>query len=146
MAGHHLWYGIPGYLLKKLQQRKKRLRLHSFGPLWTISTGNLLSWPFELFHWFFLHYFTLYVVDIHQIMLISLFTTPFDHFYFHPTLRLKSFEIGTLSLPSNLELIFQNQNENWNVTTFIGANVIGMCCKRIKTDLFCNSALPACTM
>ena len=23
-----------------LQQRKKRLPLHSFGPLWTISTGN----------------------------------------------------------------------------------------------------------
>ena len=28
------------FSLENLQQRKKRLRLHSFGPLWTISTGN----------------------------------------------------------------------------------------------------------
>ena len=34
----HMAY--PGYLRKKLQQRKKRLRLHSFCPWWTISTGN----------------------------------------------------------------------------------------------------------
>ena len=27
--------------------------------------------------------FTMFVIDIHQIMLISLFTTPFDHFHFH---------------------------------------------------------------
>ena len=31
----------------------------------------------------FLHDFTLFVVDIHQIRLISLFPTPFDHFHFH---------------------------------------------------------------
>ena len=31
----------------------------------------------------FLHEFTLFVVDIHQIRLISLFPTPFDHFHFH---------------------------------------------------------------
>ena len=31
----------------------------------------------------FLHDFTLFVVDIHQIRLISLFPTPFDHFNFH---------------------------------------------------------------
>ena len=30
------------------------------------------------------HDFTLFVADIHQIMLISLFLTPFDHFHFHP--------------------------------------------------------------
>ena len=29
------------------------------------------------------HDFTLFVVDIHQIRLISLFPTPFDHFHFH---------------------------------------------------------------
>ena len=27
--------------------------------------------------------FTLFVIDIHQILLISLFPTPFDHFHFH---------------------------------------------------------------
>ena len=31
----------------------------------------------------FLFDFTLFVIDIHQIMLISLFPTPFDHFHFH---------------------------------------------------------------
>ena len=39
-AGRQLSYGIPGYLLKNFATEKKRLRLHSFGPLWTISTGN----------------------------------------------------------------------------------------------------------
>ena len=33
--------------------------------------------------------FTLFVIDIHQIMLILLFPIPFDHFYSHPTLGLK---------------------------------------------------------
>ena len=34
-----------------------------------------------------LHDFTLFVTDIHQIMIILLFfPTPFDHFHFHPTL------------------------------------------------------------
>ena len=31
----------------------------------------------------FLFDFTLFVIDGHQIMLISLFPTPFDHFHFH---------------------------------------------------------------
>ena len=30
----------------------------------------------------FLHVFTLFVIDIHKIMLISLFPTPFGHFQF----------------------------------------------------------------
>ena len=48
--------------------------------------------------------FTLFVIDIHQIMLISLFPTPSDHFPSHPTLgpdpaliltlRLKRRELG----------------------------------------------------
>ena len=44
----------------------------------------------------FLHDFTLFVIDIHQIMLISLFPTPFDHFDFHPTLGLDHALILTL--------------------------------------------------
>ena len=36
------------------------------------------------------HDFTLFVADIHQIMLISLFLTPFDHFHFHPSAGLIS--------------------------------------------------------
>ena len=31
----------------------------------------------------FLHDFTLFVVDIHQMRLISLFRTTFNHFHFH---------------------------------------------------------------
>ena len=37
----------------------------------------------------FLHDFTLFVVDIHQIRLISLFRHLSDHFHFHPTLEQK---------------------------------------------------------
>ena len=44
----------------------------------------------------FLHDFTLFVIDTHQIMLISLFPTPFDHFHFHPTLGLDPALILTL--------------------------------------------------
>ena len=63
------------------------LRLQSFGPLWTISTGN--QWEIsEVGHLscfinFCLFDFTLFMIDIHQIMLISLFPTPLDHFHFH---------------------------------------------------------------
>ena len=53
------------------------------------SLRNQWSWPFELFHWIFLHDFTLFVVDIHQIRLISLFRHLSDHFHFHPTLEQK---------------------------------------------------------
>ena len=66
--------------------RKKHLRLHSFGLLWTISTGN--QWEISevgRLNCFidFLFDFTSFLINIHQIMLISLFPTPFDHFYFH---------------------------------------------------------------
>ena len=46
----------------------------------------------------FLFDFTLFVIDIHHIMLISLFPTPFDHFHFHPTLGLDPALILTLRL------------------------------------------------
>ena len=51
----------------------------------------------------FLFDFTLFVIDIHHIMLISLFPTPFDHFQFHPTLGLDPALILTLCL---MELIY----------------------------------------
>ena len=44
----------------------------------TAQTAN-----FTDFSLIFLHDFILFVVDIHQIRLISLFPTPFDHFHFH---------------------------------------------------------------
>ena len=50
----------------------------------------------------FLFDFTLFVIDIHHIMLISLFPTPFDHFHFHPTLGLDPALILTLRLNSIL--------------------------------------------
>ena len=46
----------------------------------------------------FLFDFTLFVIDIHHIMLISLFPTPFDLFHFHPTLGLDPALILTLRL------------------------------------------------
>ena len=46
----------------------------------------------------FLFDFTLFVIDIHHIVLISLFPTPFDHFHFHPTLGLDPALILTLRL------------------------------------------------
>ena len=46
----------------------------------------------------FLFDFTLFVIDIYHIMLISLFPTPFDHFQFHPTLGLDPALILTLRL------------------------------------------------
>ena len=46
------------------------------------------GWLFELFI-DFLHDFTLFVVDIHQIRLISLFRHFSDHFHFHPILEQK---------------------------------------------------------
>ena len=80
----------PGYLRNLFQSEKK-----AFAKFWSLmdhfhreSMGNQWNWPFELFQYFFckiLHF----VIDMHQIMLISLFPTPFDHFYFHPTLGLK---------------------------------------------------------
>ena len=41
--------------------------------------GKLSLLGDEFFVWFHI----LFVIDIHQIMLISLFPTPFDHFHFH---------------------------------------------------------------
>ena len=72
------------------------------------AMGNQWIWPFELFQWFFLFDFTLFVIDIHHIMLISLFPTPFDHFHSHPTLGLDPALILTLrhKLSLMLNLIF----------------------------------------
>ena len=54
---------------------------------------NLAVWAVSVI---FLFDFTLFVIDIHHIMLISLFPTPFDHFHFHPTLGLDPALILTL--------------------------------------------------
>ena len=69
----------------------------SFGPLWTISTGNQWEISEVQFQWSsvsavslnFLHDFILFMVDIHQIRLISLFRHFSDHFHFYPTLEPK---------------------------------------------------------
>ena len=58
----------------------------------------------------FLFDFTLFVIDIQHIMLISLFPTPFDHFHFHPTLGLDPALILTLRLMLDLgEVIYGTQ-------------------------------------
>ena len=45
------------------------------------KTVNLAVWAFSSN---FLYDFTLFVIDMHQNMPISLFKTLFDHFHFHP--------------------------------------------------------------
>ena len=50
------------------------------------------------------------MIDIHHIMLISLFPAPFDHFHFHPTLGLDPALILTLRLMLDLgEVIYGTQ-------------------------------------
>ena len=66
-----------------LSSNKQRLNASCFLSLipHIVKTVKLAVWTDSLN---FLHDFTLFVADIHQIMLISLFLTPFDHFHFHP--------------------------------------------------------------
>ena len=52
------------------------------------KTVNLAVWAFSLI---FLHYFTLFGIDMHQNRSISLFSTPFDHFHFHPLVALNCY-------------------------------------------------------
>ena len=40
---------------------------------------------------YIVHDFTLFVADIHEIMLISLFPTPFYHFHFHFGTQIKGY-------------------------------------------------------
>ena len=77
----------PGYLRKKVFAITSVL-VH-YGPFPQKINGksvNLAVWAVPLN---FLHDFTLFVVDIHQIRLISLFRHFPDHFHFHPILEQK---------------------------------------------------------
>ena len=84
----HVW--IP---LKKFCKRTRRvcvcIVLVHFGRYSQEDNGKsvkLAVWAVSLN---FLHDFTLFVVDIHQIRLISLFRHFSDHFHFHPILEQK---------------------------------------------------------
>ena len=78
----------PGYLRKFFNLKKKRLRLHSFGPFWTISTENQweisevgrLSCFIEFFVWFHI--------------VCNRYTSDYAHFTFSDT-------IWPLLLPPN---------------------------------------------
>ena len=65
---------------KFLQQRKKRLRLHSFGPLWTISTGN--QW--EISEFGRLSCFSDFFVWFHIVC--DRYTSYYAHFTFSDTI------------------------------------------------------------
>ena len=65
-----------------------------------VKTVNLAVWAISFN---FLYDFTLFVIDMHQIMLISLFSTSFDHFHFHGFLKSKRMVI----LKRCLILIFE---------------------------------------
>ena len=103
------------------------------------SMGNQWIWPFELFQWFFLFDFTLFVIDIHQIMLISLFSsTPFDHFHSHPTLGLDPALILTLrhsSFRSWCTMVFKTHVKNSVTLKIVYSSplrswIIQDCCRR----------------
>ena len=51
-----------------------------------VKTLNLNVWTLPLI---FLHDFTLFGIDTHRNRSILLFSTPFDHFHFHPLAGLK---------------------------------------------------------
>ena len=85
---HHIfWKVYPGYF-RKFPIWDKCVLVHygSFSQEINGKSAKFAVWAVSLI---FLFDFTLFVIDIHQIMLISPFPTPFDHFYFHPTLGLK---------------------------------------------------------
>ena len=64
----------------------------------------------------------LFVIDIHHIMLISLFPTPFDHFHFHPTLGLDPALILTLRRKYCQIFIWGQilQNKHFQLTAKLG--------------------------
>ena len=66
-----------------------------FGPLPQKINGKSVKLAVPAILLNLVHVSTLFfVIDIHQIyMLISLFPTPFDHFYFHTALELKGFTV-----------------------------------------------------
>ena len=71
---------------KKANGKKRLVKLQDGGKDVPLSqAAKLAVWAASFT---VLHDFTLFVIDKHQIMLISLFPTPFDHF--HPLLELKS--------------------------------------------------------
>ena len=82
----HIW--IP---LKHFCKRTRRvcvciLHFGRFSQEVNRKSVNLAVWAVPLN---FLHDFTLFVVDIHQIRLISFFRHFSDHFHFHPILEQK---------------------------------------------------------
>ena len=91
-SGRHLSHGTTLYrsdLFKKLSNL--RFSFSSFGVFWAFSaqsswrpivkTPNLKVWTLPLI---FLHDSTLFVIDMHQKRSISLVSTLFYHFHFHP--------------------------------------------------------------
>ena len=99
-AGRQLSCGLPWIPQNFFCNREKSvcvcIVLVHYGPFPQEINGksvNLAVWAVSVI---FLFDFTLFVIDIHHIMLISLFPTPFDHFHFHPTLGLDPALILTL--------------------------------------------------
>ena len=110
-----------------------RLRLRSFGPLWTISTWN--QWKISevgrlscLIDFFVLFHIVCdrYTSDYAHFT----FPTPFDHFHFHQTLGLDSALILILR-PNLFEAMFSNSDyELWAKFTLSSPN-----CKEWNLDL-----------
>ena len=104
----HIW--IP---LKKFCKRTRRVcvcivlvHFGRFSQKVNRKSVKLAVWAVSLN---FLHDFTLFVVDIHQIKLISLFRHFSNHFHFHPTYGW--FE--KLSWQSSTMPSFDFQKEKW---------------------------------
>ena len=79
---HHIfWKVYPGYF-RKFPIWDKCVLVHygSFSQEINGKSAKFAVWAVSLI---FLFDFTLFMIDIYQIMHISLFPTPFDHFHFY---------------------------------------------------------------
>ena len=108
--------------------RKKHLRLHSFGLLWTSKVGRLNCFIDFLFD------FTSFLINIHQIMLIPLFPTPFHHSHFHTPLGLDP----ALKLTLHLNYYVGVDDQNLILVRYSLGSPIG------PRHKFINRAKPAC--
>ena len=91
--GHQLSHGYPWKSHTSVNSGQKCdsvwlvfIRNQLFQLPHIVKTVNLAVWAISFN---FLYDFTLFVIDMHQIMLISLFSTSFDHFHFHGFLKSK---------------------------------------------------------
>ena len=97
-----VWVGLVHFGRYSQEVNEKSVKL----AVWAVSSN-------------FLHDFTLFVVDIHQIRLISLFRHFSDHFHFHPILEQKRV-IDLIPCRMNVYCILCILKHKWLSIVWIG--------------------------